>query len=250
MGQHGERKRALGTSATFFARKMEQRSSTVEHTLDTFSVKLIGQLPAFFNGMVELATDHGTQRWNRRKALEQVVPFNHTLRDMVDYFPDLKIDDVKRFCTVAALDILGGNDTAIFEQMVFDTLVGMQQEIALEQVLMTIPDVQEVRKAESVDEEHRGIDVIALYRGVEIPLDAKSSKIGVQKALIEKQPVAKGFGNIDARSGYPVYTGIGFEEFKSKFRAPETAVERSVPHVLEVLESRYDILTQEAQHTA
>ncbi len=239
----GDRQIAIGISAMHFARNMNQRSETPEQRLDAFSVQLIGQIPAYFEGTVALQGHHNGERWDRKGALEKVIPLNHTLRDMVDYFPSMTVDSLRTFCTTAGRDLLHGSEARQFDQMIFDAIVGMQQEIALEQVLWTIEGVDDVFKAETVEEERRGVDVTVIYKGIEIYLDAKSSQMGVQEAP-KKQLTRSYRTSSDALSGYPVYTGIRYEEFKG-FRAPRAAVERSAGRIARVLEERYQAITSD-----
>lgn len=249
---HEKQTRALASTALKFSARMEERASDLDAKLDAYSVRLIGQLPDFFEGKAELDIEHKEgENWDREHCLEQVIPFNHTIRSMIDEFPELKIADLRKFCTETALILFGASRAKVIDQMVFETIGGMLQEIGLKQIAKNIDGVTYVKMAETVEEETKGIDLIVGYYGCDILLDAKSSHRSEEEALEEQLRKAFRSDYELKEAGYPIYTGALHEDFEGGFRLSQEATDRCTPRVKEVLElRRYALLTRKERKQA
>ncbi|HEX8390612.1 MAG TPA: hypothetical protein VF597_04285 [Candidatus Saccharimonadales bacterium] len=241
----GSRERALGAAAHFFARRMEQQpAQTAGERLNAHAVNLIATLPDFARGswQLEQLNDKKAGRKQKLPFIRDKIPFNHALRDMIDEAPGLSQSQVIDFCSLASQDMLDHNSPAdppieFVEQKVRTTLVGMQHEIGLEQILWNIPEIEDVIKA-TPEQELQGIDMIAVYDGAHIPLDAKASPSLAGRSLENYEQYAhKHSDGTSAVSdnGYPLWTGITHGEFHGGFRIDQDTVDRCTPAVAATL---------------
>lgn len=248
------RTKALGTVAQHLARQMEKKEvRTDTDRLNEFAVQMIGTLPDFIEGRKQLsiierrqeATHVKVDRREKLPYLRKVIPFNHVVRDLIDSFQGIASGDIVRFTKSAARNLDGSQAMNEIETETRECLVGMQHEIGLEQILWNIDGVEDVLKADE-DQELHGIDLIAIYYGEEITLDAKASPVGAQKAIDERDRYmwSRHLTESDMRDrGYPLWSGINFEDFHGGFRVDERTIERCVPGVERALQRLYAVRT-------
>ena len=238
---------ALARTAARIGNNMSERATDSETRLSGLSVQLIGQLPKFMDGIKRL--DQANSAAARKDALAKVIPYNHTLRDIADAFPGTSVRQLRAFCAYAARDLLEPNDLKPCDEATFETIRGMQQEIGLELILGQIEGVEDIKKATTIEQESRGIDVSFTYYGVPIELDAKSSQFG-EAAALKKRDVYMAQNGIhsdaDVQGGYPVFTGIDYEEFNGGFRVNQKTIDRCMPHIEKVITY---LANQKSQHT-
>lgn len=247
----GNRKRAMGSTARYFAEKMaqkEQRSD--QERLDEFAVSLIAALPSFVEGSrqldaVSVREDMMGKKVSRSEKLphlEKVVPFNHVLRELIDNFSASTPDNIVDFCTVVGAELGGPKDASYIEQEVRERLVGMQHEIALEQILWNIDGVEDVLQGD-IDDDIDGCDAKVIFRGLEIRLDAKAGEQRYKNALADREYYrqSKRLSESDmSEQGYPIFSGVTNSDFNGGFRINQTAIERCTPDVEAVLSYLYE----------
>lgn len=236
------RKAALGRAASFFADKMEQKPQrTPEERLNGFSVRLLATLPDFITASRQLdiletrqnMTGNRIDRSQKIPHLEKVIPFNHTVRELIDEFPNLTVENVVGFCSVSGLELGGPKDAEYLEQQAGQVVTGMQQEIGLEQILWNIPDVEDVTQA-TLEQELAGMDLVVTYHGMQIGLDAKNSERGADIAHEKRDDFMRNrqLNEVDmADAGYPIWSGIVSREFHGGFRVNQNCVNRCTPYV-------------------
>lgn len=251
------RKRALAKTAGYYSEKMDQKEEpTKEEILEKFGVSLIETLPSFVEGSRQLDVISTREEMMGRKVprseklphLEKVVPFNHVVRGLIDFFPDSTPDNIIDFCMVVGNELGGPKDAQYLEREVGEVIVGMQHEIALQQILGFIDGVKADSQGD-VDDDLAGCDSIAIYKGMEIKLDAKASEQRSKKALEDREyyRLSHRLTEVDmADQGYPIYTGVTMADFNGGFRINQTAIDRCVPKVGAVLSHLYQARTGQA----
>lgn len=237
LGRSGSRTAAIGHTAAIYSDRMSKEPSLlVEKQLDHFAVRMISTLPDFLEGRIALESIEADRRDGfrvmpnaRKEQLEKVIPFDHTLRDMIDMIPELRFNDVVRFAKAIALNLHTPNLAAYTEQATREILIGMQHEIGLKQVLKQIEGVTEVNKA-TLDQEMNGIDLLVSYNGVQLALDAKASQQGAQKA-VDAWYLRLSKGADVSHSGYPIWTRIDYEDFGGEFKISDDRAKKIAPYI-------------------
>ncbi|GEM_PF-1486276 len=237
----GDRATSLGRAAAVFGERMASEPSlSIEKQRDMFAVQLLARLPDFLRAQLasrQEEYDRSAPRLSKAehdRNMSHVIGFNHTLHDMIDMFPELKVNDITRFIKTAALDMYGPKEAAFADQSTREALVGMQHEIGLKQILWQIEDVEDVIEADEA-QERRGIDLIVHYRGTELAVDAKAAQKSADKAY------DKWFNNHQAgrQGGYPIWTRINYEDFGGGFRITDERAKQLAPYIQAELEQLY-----------
>jgi len=235
----GDRAKSLGHAASVFSERMgKDESPSIEKQQDMYAVQLLAQLPKFLEGNLAIDKDKSHTHLSKAEVdrhMTDIILFNHTLRDMIDMFPGLKVIDITRFIKTAALDMYGRNEAVYAEQSTRQALVGMQNEVGLEQILWQIEGVDDVIKA-TVSQERHGIDMTVAYRDQKLTLDAKASSKGVDEAY------GKWLNNFSRgrEGGYPIWTRINYEDFEGGFRISDERAKKLAPYIQAELDRLYE----------
>lgn len=244
-----ERKMAIGRAAAFHHERMSQlESPTVEALLDQFGVRVISTLPAYIQAeheldrieAEELHTGIKAPRHEKIPHLKAAIPFDHTLRELIDTFDDITPENIKRFTEIAMLDLGDGAEAKYAREKTREVLYGMQHELGLEQILWEVEDVTDVQHATAEQELH-GIDLAVTYKGRVLFLDAKASEFGARKAMTARQTYMNAHGLTEAKykGGYPLWTHLSDEDFGGGFRITKERAQACAPKIKATLDSLY-----------
>lgn len=243
---------SIGHAATILHERMESREvHTTESKLDSFGVKIIAELPRFIEAQRAL----DKIRADRKKGhivsslvstahVRAILPYNHALRDLIDWFPEASPDNVGLFVFAAARDINGPVDADYCRNETRNVLHGMQHEVGLEHILWQIEDVEDVQHA-TEEQELEGIDLVVTYHGQTICLDAKATEFGESNALSERAAYmqSRGLAEASMDDGYPIWTGLDEADFKGGFRIDDATAKAHAPEIQEILD---DILKKKS----
>lgn len=176
----------------------------------------------------------------QRPYAEEVIEFNHSLRNMIDNEPKLTFNQVSNFLVNMYTASNKGRFTDIreweqnrnkFTQEIEGALRGMRAEIAAEQIIGTMDDVEYDTEV-TVDEELNGIDGFVTMRGVEFPVDIKSSQAAMEKARQRSHNPEKIIASCVQSSDFQNDT----------FRLPPETALKKQPHMRAQLEAVYNSL--------
>lgn len=245
--RHRNRRKAIGHAATIHAERM--KSSEIKNPselLDRQALTLLATLPKFVVAQHELDKLRDQERKRGRKYprevrlphIKSVIKYNHALRELVDTFPDLNADNIRRFSAAAMLDLGTPEEAEYCAERTREALHGMRYEIGLEQVLWHIEDVEDISHA-TEEQELSGIDLIVTYRGHKLYLDAKASEFGEQKTIATRHSFQRAhhMTEADEDGGFPVWCGLNEEDFDGGFRAREARAGEEAARVQQILDS-------------
>lgn len=205
----------LAESSTQVAERQVKENKGYE-TPETLQRKLVGVLPEWLEQQraLDLHRDAMT-RDEKRTALTSVVEFNHILRQMIDNEVYTTMPEVTTFIKEVLLMMRASPQVVQYaEQGARAVLDGMRHEIASESVISSLPDVYDARQGEGIDDEMRGIDIHAVYKGEEIALDIKSKQKSADDAN------AKAY-----RPDYvAVWSGFDWEDFGNRLVPPKEKI--------------------------
>jgi len=187
------------------------------------AMNITAQLTTFSDSIHEiheLRQDHASHA-EKLPALLRIAEFNHAVKEMVSSNPSLGFGDVLSFIVDMNRNINGNRGGGRrFEEEVRGVLVGMRHELAVEQMLGYMDDV-EYREA-TVAEDLKGADVFVSVGGSPMfPIDIKSS---LEKT--ERSRAAAEYSGFDG--SYIVWSHINDDDFNGSFRiSHEVAQSRS-----------------------
>lgn len=186
-----------------------------------YYLQLMGNVEPFIaaQGTLDHMRDHGDSRESRKPYLRTVVEFNHALRDIINYAPDMSFTDLLGFMTSLHINLSGPDQRQYFFQEARSALIGMQNEIGFEQIIGNIDGLRYTDA--TVDQEiEDGIDMLIQYQGKKIPVDIKRSDTGVRNANSHNDGTKL---NISPH--------IPFDAFNNGFRLDAAVAKRMAPRV-------------------
>lgn len=226
-----DRFHALGHAAGVCADRTErEKPKDPTEILNRMSMRIMSTLPGYIlgsRGLDELRTDEedglSGRKGDKKTLIEAVIPFNHSLRALVDSFPEFAFEQVQNYCAQLTYEMSNPVDAAYCKRAVRETLVGMRNEIGMSQIIWNVEGVVDVLPAETIKEEMQGVDLTVIYHDKELKLDAKASDIGVATSLYKREAYMgrRGITERDNDSGYPVCSGIKYEDFEGGTRISE-----------------------------
>ena len=212
------RRRAIRIAAT--ALKGEQKSDHL--TPEGHAMNITAQLTTFGDAVQELEELNQYQARHSEKvpALKKVAEFNHAVKGMIDANPSLKFGEVLSFILSMNQQVNRTQNGPQFEYQVRSILVGMRHEIAVEQMLGYMPDVE--YRETTVDEDIKGADIFVSINGSPMTaIDIKASYETAQRARMKA--AVNGYD-----SSHIVWSHINDEDFGTSFRIPhDLAMARS-----------------------
>ena len=217
----GDRRRAaIRIAAT--ALKGEQTSGYLSP--EGHAMNITAQLTTFNEAYQVLNRAKREQIGSREKnqARRKVSEFFHAVKDMVDSNPSLQFNDVSSFILTMNQVVNGrASSGPDFEHEVRTRLVGMRHEIAAEQMLGYMPDVE--YRESTIDEDLKGADLFISIDGSPMTrVDIKASKETAERE--RDNALRNGYS-----AGYIVWSHVENDEFNGSFRiSNELAAERSV----------------------
>ncbi|MGB2786925.1 MAG: hypothetical protein WBB94_00910 [Candidatus Saccharimonadaceae bacterium] len=206
---------------------------TEEHggfaTLDVLQERLIGLIPQFIDVQTKLnkVNLHPTQAG---ALLRQIMPFNHTIGEIIEMAPNVRLSDLMKFIKGAAMNSLADTSgVSVLDRECRIVIHGFRNEINAEKVLWLIDGVEDVQKA-TVSQELRHIDRVVTYKGEELYLDVKSSEADAAYANRMMRDV-----NMRA-----IWSGFTTEDFGDKLSLPDELINREVPYYQDMLDDMLD----------
>lgn len=255
LGQGKERTIALGHVAGMFADRMARaEEQSTEQRLNRCAVNILSALPDFIHARHALDAIQDEERKFGRKLSRQKRPFkeasisyNHAIHELIDVAPDIKPADIKAFAFEATLTMADPSEAKFCAQETQGLLHSIQQEIGLEQILWHVDGVEDVVHGSKEDEFNAG-DLIVIYRGMRLLVDAKSSHAFAEKALMERTAYAERnkISEANNKDGYPIWTGLDIADFGGTFRIPDRLAAKKAPRVAAILERLYEQKTKTA----
>jgi len=218
IGESERRRRAIRIAAT--ALKGEQKSDYL--TPEGHAMNITAQLTTFGDAVQELEALNQYQARHSEKipALKKVAEFNHAVKAMIDTNPSLKFGEVLSFILSMNQQVNRAHNGPAFEYQVRSILVGMRHEIAVEQMLGYMPDVE--YRETTVDEDLKGADIFVSINGS--PMTAIDIKASYETAQRAKMKAAE--NGYD--SSHIVWSHINDDDFGASFRIPhDLAMARS-----------------------
>jgi hypothetical protein len=216
----GRRRAAIRMAAT--ALSGEQASGYL--TPDGHAMNITARLTDFSESIRELHTlqEQDASHEEKLPALRRLAEFNHAVKNMVDANPSLSFDEVLTFIMSMNQSINGlKSSDSQFEYEVTNILVGMRHEIAFEQMLGYMPDVE--YKEATIEDDLVGADIfISINGSAMVPIDIKASQKTVQRKRDEQ--IQHGY-----TPNHIVWSQVTNDEFGGSFRIPhDIAQKRSI----------------------
>ena len=181
-------------------------------TLEEHALNLTAHLTTIESHLEQLDRLRGRRATRREKLpyLEKVTAFNHALKEMIDSNPRLGFNEVVSFLRNMNQQIHGRHNDRHFEHEIRGVLEGMRHEIAAEQIIGQLEnvDVDHV----SIEEDLDGGDLmVSVDNSPWTPIDIKASYLTAERA---KQK-ARDTGHDD--SGI-IWSQLNDEDFNGGFR--------------------------------
>lgn len=219
---------AIALSASRLAVNVAEANHGYE-TDQSRQLRLISALPKWLRAEHDLDTRRsGMTENDLNSSLESVIEFNHALREIIDNETYTKMSDVMRFVSETLLIArVKGPAIKYAAEQLQSVLDGMRHEVASESVLSSLPEVESVRGASSIEEERQGKDVIVtMIDGREIALDIKSTQRSADKANLERR-------GSDYRA---VWSGFTWDDFGDELLPTDERLRSGEPHFRKILE--------------
>lgn len=212
---------------------------------------VIAHISGFADGVrgIDRLTNTGSIREQRIPHLKKIIEFNHAVKDLIDSTPSLEFDGVVNFITdmySASHDRDWKTDTERketidwFHNEVRYRLAGMRHEIAAEQIIGTLDNIEIIYNddatiEELVQDDIDGVDVRVKAIDLKLGLDIKGSRTGVEK---------KRAGNSDT-AHLAIWSQLHDNDFiqngKNGFRiSPAKAAEKAKGMRTAILQARDD----------
>lgn len=195
--------------------------------MQKYQIQLIGQIGPFIDALERLEENKYSSNAEKRKDKEEnIIPYNHTLRRMIDANRHLTMPDLTTWVQSSAALTDGPRGARLAKERTRFVLDGMRHEIAAENVFWQIPEAS-VIEAESDEQEVKddacGRDLLIEYRGYIVPIDIKASQKGASSALDSQAQ------NRDRSSmTFPFWSGFAYDDFGNGFRVSDAATESQV----------------------
>jgi hypothetical protein len=211
--------RIISQAAEVLSREAESQSG--RKTFEGQILDVISHLPQFLQSQIALdrLSESGASRRERAPYLDTAVRFNHSLKELVDSYPVLQFSQVLRFLSQMNAAINGKSYSEFFTHQATEILIGMRHEIAFEQMLGVMPDVE--YQDTDLASDLKGSDVFVSINGSPYaPIDVKSSFVSAEKA--KQRATAHG-----RNPNLIIWSQLYEEDFGDSFRIPhETVMER------------------------
>lgn len=211
--------RAIADTALSLTGYTREQSDDVYRDEKALKQIVIGLMPSVYESQTELNLNRETMHPSEvGQHLDNVVEYNHALRELVDYNPRADFREIMTFVADTANVLYA--DPRDVEGIVGQTrarIDGMRHEVAAESMFWHFPGVVDVRSA-TREEDKRGIDVVVEYEDGETEgFDIKASEQSASEA--------------NQKSYYPkaVWSGLGWEDFHRKLRIDERDIGQYVP---------------------
>ncbi|HEY8886509.1 MAG TPA: hypothetical protein VIM31_03370 [Candidatus Microsaccharimonas sp.] len=216
----GRRRAAIRMAATALSGEQESGYLTPEG----HAMNVTAHLTDFSDSIQQLHELRHQHAHHKEKlpALRKISEFNHAVKDMVDANPSLTFDEVLSFILSMNQSINGNNNTSYnFEEEVKQVLVGMSHEIAFEQMLGYMPDIE--YKEATIEDDLAGTDMFVSMNGSPmVSIDIKASLVRAQHA--KDKALYLGY-NPDRI----IWSRLSNRDFNGFFRIPQdVAEERAV----------------------
>lgn len=205
-----------------------------DYDLDANLFNLTSQISDFYHGQTavdEFRDQYSHMPWHQipKHAKEQfkhdkqaVTGFNHAVKEVINAGGNkLDFNDLLVFVTHMGQQINRDADQKQFHAMARESLIGMRNEVAFEQILIAADLDYEVGDE---DDDAKGADFI--ING--IPVDVKASQFGVERS--RQQARDHGYSNRGV-----VWSHVDFEDFNGKLTLPFDTVDAKVPAVVQDL---------------
>jgi uncharacterized protein YqkB len=195
---------------------------TAEHTSENGDIDtegrlftLISAMEPFLQAELSIERDQQNNTYRRSEHLEDIaatIDFNTAIRELVDHNPSLTPTHVKVFIESAFVTSYGSKDAEFFMQSVNRRVIGMQHEIAFEQIVSHVEGVSYRQATKDEELLSNGADMFITVGEKTFPVDIKASQ---QKAE-ELNTKQLSFGLDTYRLWSHAYT----KEFGDSFRLP------------------------------
>lgn len=116
-----------------------------EHlTLQEHSYNITAQLTTIEDTFIRLdqLNDRKARRTEKLPSIRKVAEFNHAVKDLIDENPRLQYGEVMGFMRTMNQRIHGRHGDRVFHEGIRDVLNGMRQELAAEQILGQIDNLE------------------------------------------------------------------------------------------------------------
>lgn len=227
LGRHRRRAVALGAAA--IARHLEQERGN-SYDLEANLMSLIAHMNSFYEGQrgvnayrdryddMKLRDIPEKARAHYRMNKQKVTDFNHVLREVINAgAPQFDFNELLVFMTTQHI-AMGGRDTQQeFHDMARSSLVGMRNEIAVEQVLIANGVNYELGTAE---QDARGGDFIIEDTMIDVKASPRTAEDAKQEAI-----------RYGRNPNLIVWSHINFDDFEGKLTLP-ARLNQSVGHRL------------------
>ena len=218
LNERDQRRTAIRMAAVALSGERESGYLTTEgHALN-----ITAELTTFSDSVFELdeLKAHGASYEETLPLRLKMVEFNHAIKDMIDSNPSLQYDQMLTFIRSMNQTVNGREGAQQFEVHVRRVLNGMRHEIAVEQMLGYMPDV-EYREA-TVTEDLNGADLfISINNSPMTGIDIKSSN---KRAHSKRESAA----NLGFNPNGIIWSRVTAADFDGGFRiSNETAAEKA-----------------------
>lgn len=207
--------RAIAASALSIAGRIEKKKG--EYDLDANLYRLVGELGDFYDDqrtLESLREQYDSPRFmpdSERQlfydAKENITQFNHTLREVINVgAAQFNFNDLLTFMTNMHIASNGRDTTGAFHEQARTAIIGMRNEMAFEQVLISGDYDYELG---SVEQDATGGDFI--IEGV--PIDIKASERTAEEARDKARHEGRNPDLI-------LWSHIHFEDYEGKLTLP------------------------------
>ena len=234
------RKASLRMAAT--ALKGERASGYL--TPEGHAFNITAHLTTFSDDYEVLDQLKASRASNKEKIpyLRRISEFNEAIKDMVDMNPALKFDEVILFLRAMDQKINGSENAALFEQKIKMHLNGMRHEIAVEQQLGCLLDVD--YEEGSVEDDLNGADFFVSIDDSEMtPIDIKASR----KTAFDKKSQALENNN-DPNA--IIWSQVSSHDFNGGFRISNDLAKEKAPYLHAEILKAIRSHTSKQKHTA
>lgn len=230
-------KRAIGAGALALAEQGTLESGYRTKEADAYNV--ISHIESFASSQKKLdeLRESGARRKEMLPYLNDVIAFNHAVRDMVNNDPSLRFGEVTHFITqmygsshLAELRTLPSEarerKLGWFQEATRSTLNGMRHELGAERILGQLTDVS--YEETTARDELQGVDFFIDINGIDFPIDIKAS----QRAAAEAQ----------AKSSHPesiIWSQLTNNDFGDSFHISNEVALAKAPQLRQELQAAY-----------
>ena len=233
----GENPRNAFAKAAFFLSESVINTGDPDLRVHGLALNIVSKLDKFMlsqRTLDAMGEDRsGADFATKDSALDNVIAFNHAIREMIDQHQNLTINEVLDFINQTQFRLTGPIDAAYITNAARIVLNGMRHEIALEQAVGMIPEIADYR-GPTIKEEKEAKDIIlTMQDGTELYIDSKASLTGENSAM--KHGYSKSI---------PIWTGLTGDDFGQNMRVPLDVVRQKVVPRLRTALRLHDVASQ------